>query len=81
MAKNKKSSAVSKFEIALHALKDETTLNEICKRYKVSPSQVLLGKINCLIRARKYLAKVRKQLYREQIMSEYNALYIKKLVN
>lgn len=40
MAKNKKWSAAAKFEIALLALKGETTLNEICKRYKVSPSQV-----------------------------------------
>lgn len=40
MAKNKKWSAAAKFEIALQALKGETTLNEICARYEVSPSQV-----------------------------------------
>jgi transposase len=40
MTKKKKWSALAKFEIALLALKGETTLNEICKRYKVAPSQV-----------------------------------------
>jgi transposase len=40
MARNKKWSASQKFEIALLALKNETTLNEICKRYEVAPSQV-----------------------------------------
>ena len=40
MSKKKKWSAAAKFEIALLALKGETTLNEICKRYKVAPSQV-----------------------------------------
>jgi transposase len=29
-----------KFEIALQALKNEKPINEICKRYDVSPSQV-----------------------------------------
>ena len=40
MAKNKKWSATAKFEIALRAIKGELTLNEICSRYEVSPSQV-----------------------------------------
>lgn len=40
MAKNKKWSSSAKFEIALQAIKNETTLNEICKKYEVSPSQV-----------------------------------------
>jgi transposase len=40
MARNKKWSPSVKFEIALLAIKGETTLNEICKRYEVSPSQV-----------------------------------------
>lgn len=40
MAQNKKWSSTAKFEIALLALKGETTLNEICKRYQVAPSQV-----------------------------------------
>ena len=40
MAKHKKWSPSIKFEIALLAIKGETTLNEICKRYEVAPSQV-----------------------------------------
>ncbi|EHL31143.1 transposase [Legionella drancourtii] len=40
MAKNKKWSSSAKFEIALQAIKNETTLNVICKKYEVSPSQV-----------------------------------------
>lgn len=44
MAKNKKWSAAAKFEIVLQVFKGENTLNEICKRYQVSPSQVHLWK-------------------------------------
>ena len=40
MAKHKKWSSAAKFEIALLAIKGETTLNELCKKYEVSPSQV-----------------------------------------
>ena len=40
MSQRKKWSAAAKFEIALLALKSETTLNDICKRYNVAPSQV-----------------------------------------
>lgn len=47
MAKNKKWSSSAKFEIALQAIKNETTLNEICKKYEVSPSQVLESQQIC----------------------------------
>ena len=40
MAKQRKWSAAAKFEIALAAIKGEATLNEICNRYQVAPSQV-----------------------------------------
>jgi len=40
MAKNKKWSAAAKFEIALKAIQGDITLNEICTRYQVAPSQV-----------------------------------------
>ena len=40
MAKHKKWLPSIKFEIALLAIKGETTLNDICKRYEVAPSQV-----------------------------------------
>jgi len=40
MAQRKKWSPAVKFEIALLAIKGETTLNEICKRFEVATSQV-----------------------------------------
>jgi transposase len=40
MSRKKKWSSSAKFEIALLAIKNEVTINEICKRYDVSPSQV-----------------------------------------
>ena len=40
MSKNKKWPSAVKFGIALQAIKNETTLNEICKKYEVAPSQV-----------------------------------------
>lgn len=40
MSQNKKWSSSAKFEIALCAIKGDRTLNEICKRYGVAPSQV-----------------------------------------
>ena len=40
MSQKKKWSSAAKFEIALLAIKGETTLNEICQRYGVAPSQV-----------------------------------------
>ena len=44
MAAKKKWSAALKFEIVLLALKGETTINEICKRYEVAPGQIHLWK-------------------------------------
>jgi hypothetical protein len=38
MSKNKKWSPSQKFEIALMAIKNETTINDICKKYTVAPS-------------------------------------------
>ena len=40
MARHRKWLPSVKFEIALLAIKGEATLNEICKRYEVAPSQV-----------------------------------------
>ena len=40
MAQKKKWSSAAKFEIALLAIKGDTTINEICTRYQVAPSQV-----------------------------------------
>ena len=40
IAKHKKWSSAAKFEIALLAIKGETTINELCKKYEVAPGQV-----------------------------------------
>jgi transposase len=40
MSQKKKWSAKAKFEIAMEAIRNETTINELCKRREVSPSQV-----------------------------------------
>lgn len=40
MSQKKQWSSSQKFEIALLAIKNETTINEICKKYEVAPCQV-----------------------------------------
>lgn len=62
MGKKKKWSATAKFEIALIALKGETTLNEICKRYEVAPSQVHAWKKQLLEQGSHVFSKVNKTL-------------------
>ena len=37
MVNHKKGASEAEFEIALQAIKNETTLNELCKKYEVSP--------------------------------------------
>ncbi len=67
MARRKKWSPSAKFEIALLAIKGETTLNEICTRYEVAPSQVHAWK---------------KQLRQQHLNSSASkASYMKKLVS
>lgn len=57
MARNKKWSPALKFEIILLALKGETTLNEICKKYEVAPSQVQAWKKQFLERGHELFDK------------------------
>jgi transposase len=57
MSRKKQWSASTKFEIALLALKGETTLNEICKRYQVAPSLVHNWKKQLLEQGMKVFAK------------------------
>jgi len=40
MSKNKKWSSAAKFETALQEIKNDTSLNDICKKYEVALSQV-----------------------------------------
>lgn len=60
MSKKKKWSAAAKFEIALLAIKGETTLNEICKRYTVAPSQIHAWKKELLGRGAELFGKADK---------------------
>lgn len=53
----KKRSATQKFEIALLAIKGETTLNEICKRYEIAPSLVHAWKKQLLEQGSELFAK------------------------
>src|SRR5438105_566009 len=62
MAKKKKWSATAKFEIALLALKGETTLNELCKRYQVAPSQVHAWKKQMLEQGAQLFGKTTKSV-------------------
>ena len=57
MSRYKKWSSTTKFEIVLLALKGEVTLNEICKRYEVSPSQVQAWKKQLLEQGAQLFAK------------------------
>lgn len=57
MGQKKKWSGSAKFEIALLAIKGEMTLNEICKRYEVSPSQVHVWKKQLLEQGAQLFAK------------------------
>jgi transposase len=60
MSKNKKWSSAAKFEIALQAVKGEITLNELCKKYEVSPSQVHAWKKQLLEQGSQLFNKVDK---------------------
>jgi transposase len=57
MARRKKWSPSAKFEIVLLALKGEMTLNEICTRYEVAPSQVHAWKKQLLEQGAELFAK------------------------
>jgi len=56
MSKNKKWSAAAKFEIALKAIKGETTINDICTRYEVAPCQVHTWKKQLLESGKEFFA-------------------------
>jgi len=60
MTKRRKWSAALKFEIALVAIKGEQTLNEICKRYMVAPTQVNAWKKQLLEQGSELFSKANK---------------------
>jgi transposase len=60
MSKNKKWSSAAKFEIALQAIKSDTPLHKICKKYEVSPSQVYVWKKQQLDEGAQLINKAKK---------------------
>lgn len=62
MGRQRKWSATAKFEIALCAIKGEMTLNDICTRYQVAPSQVHAWKKQVLEQGANLFAKNDKAL-------------------
>lgn len=79
MTRKKKWSPSQKFEIALLALKGETTLNEICKRYEVAPSQVHTWKKQLLEQGAQLFAKNDKSTIEaaDKLERDKNKLYEK----
>ncbi len=57
MAKHTKWSPTLKFEIALLAIKNEMTINDICKRYNIAPTQVKTWKKQLLEQGEDLFAK------------------------
>ena len=68
MSKKKKWSVAVKFEIALLAVKGEVTLNEICKRYEVAPSQIHSWKKQLLEQGAQVFSKAEKSI---AVMAEH----------
>ncbi len=78
MARKRKWSPTAKFEIALLAVKGEMTLNEICKRYEVAPSQVHVWKKQLLEQGAQLFFKNGKATEAsDKVEREQNKLYEK----
>jgi transposase-like protein len=79
MAQKKKWSSSVKFEIALQAIRGEMTLNEICKRYAVSSSQVHAWKKQLLEQGEALFSNNEKaaKASKEELERQKNKLYEK----
>lgn len=62
MSQKKKWSARAKLEIALAAINSDTTINEVCERYQVAPSQVHAWKKELLERGSELFEKSTKSV-------------------
>ncbi len=62
MSQRRRWSASAKFEIVLLVIKGEMTLNEICKKYQVAPSQVHAWKKQVLERGTQLFTKAEKSV-------------------
>jgi len=85
MSKQKKWSSSRKFEIALLAIKNETTINDICKKYEVAPCQLYEWKKQLLEQGANLFEKMINQnkLYKLQLLmlKKSRENYLKKLVS
>ena len=70
MSQRKRWSSKAKFEIALQALKGELTLNEICTRYQVAPSQIHAWKKQVLEQGSNVFEKNDKAAQRQAIAQD-----------
>ena len=61
MSKKRKWSSEAKFKIALEVAKGELTLNELCSKYEVAPSQVHAWKRQLLEQGSKLFDKSKKE--------------------
>ena len=62
MSKKRKWSSEAKFKIALEVVKGESTLNELCSKYDVAPSQVHAWKRQLLEQGSKLFDKSNKEV-------------------
>ena len=62
MPKHRKWTSAAKFKIAMEAIKGEVTLNELCKRYEIAPSQIHAWKKQLLSHGDQIFAKSDKAL-------------------
>lgn len=78
MSKKKKWSSEAKFKIVIEVMKGDTTLNELCEKYGVAPSQVHAWKKLLLEQGSKVFDKSKKASKEEaKQAAEQQALYAK----
>jgi len=78
MGKHRKWSAATKFEVALLMIKGEATVNDICKRYEIAPSQAKAWKKQLVDQGANVFERANKQLESEnKLEREQSQLYEK----
>ena len=70
MSNRKKWSSSEKFKIVIEAIKGEKTLNELCRHYKVAPSQVHVWRKQFLEHGQQIFAKENKTASKEAVASD-----------
>lgn len=78
MGKHRKWSPAIKFEVALLMIKGESTINDICKRYEIAPSQATAWKKQLLRQGSNVFEKANKAAESEnRLEREQGKLYQK----